>query len=126
MVSGYSLTTGIINHTLVEMKKKYDNYNPPSGMVIIKSGGLWDFTNKRGSITTLPFVSLLEEWRDFINKHYRDVELENKDVEVIFNSFCKKLYWGIIRSNGWKFDERDFWLDRMVDKIEKQTLSFYS
>jgi hypothetical protein len=97
-ITGYDITTRIINRVIAEQNKyvTITRSAPPE----IK-GGVTVYGNKKRERIPLhkELLISLEKCRDYVNKKYLNVELTSNQVEDIFRYLCSDLNWRIFINN---------------------------
>jgi len=128
MITGHDITTRIINHVISKiMIEKNVKMNYVKSTIKVKSGGLFDFRSIKSGYRYPEFLEELINWRDFINETLLFINLNQENIESIFNELCKNLYWPLLRKEIVLFSgDKDInycksCLDNLIKKIEMAT-----
>jgi hypothetical protein len=94
IITGYEITTRIINRVIAEQNEYHTDTRPAPPE--IKDGVTMYGVRRRERVPLQKeLVASLEKCRDYINKKYLNVEITSTQVEDIFRYLCSDLNWRI-------------------------------
>jgi hypothetical protein len=93
---------------------------PKSLNTNIGKGGIISIESRRELWIPKEWVKAIDKWREYIDKHYRSIELEFPQIEDIFRYLCNEQIW--IELDNHK-DEKENWnkiINEIITEIENE------
>ena len=120
MITGYDITTRVINRIIAE-QNEYITITRPAPPEI--KGGVTIYGAKKRERIPLheELVRSLEKCREYINKKYLNVELTSTQVEDIFRFLCSDFNWRIFINNKKESEILNKVIIDLVIPIEEMT-----
>lgn len=98
IITGYDLTTRIINRIIAE-QSEYLTVTKPAPPVIKNDVTIYGVPKKEHIPLHRELVASLENCRNYINKKYLNVGITTSHVEDIFRYLCSDINWRIFINN---------------------------